>query len=51
MSLAVPLRFADRAEARLWLTNDVRRIPVQIRSKYSFGTVTLRLESMQLGGS
>ncbi|MFN0178888.1 MAG: DUF3108 domain-containing protein [Gemmatimonadales bacterium] len=43
--------FADRAEARLWLTNDVRRIPVQIRSKYSFGTVTLRLENMQLVGN
>jgi len=40
--------FADRAEARLWLTNDARRIPVQIRSKYSFGTVTLRLEQMDL---
>ncbi len=45
------MMFADRAEARLWLTNDVRRIPVQIRSKYSFGTVTLRLENMQLAGT
>ena len=43
--------FADRAEARLWLTNDSRRIPVQIRSTYSFGTVTLRLEKMLLPGS
>lgn len=40
--------FADRAEARLWLTDDARRIPVQIRSKYSFGTVTLRLDKMSL---
>jgi hypothetical protein len=38
--------FADRAEARLWLTNDARRIPVQIRTKYPFGTITLRLEKM-----
>ncbi len=38
--------FADRAEARLWITNDARRIPVQIRSRYSWGTVTLRLEKM-----
>jgi hypothetical protein len=38
--------FADRAEARLWLTDDARRIPVQIRSKYPFGTVTLRLDKM-----
>lgn len=40
--------FADRAEARLWLTDDARRIPVQIRSKYPFGTITLRLDKMQL---
>ena len=40
--------FADRAEARLWITDDARRIPVQIRSKYPFGTVTLRLEKMKL---
>jgi hypothetical protein len=43
--------FADRAEARLWLTDDNRRIPVQIRSRYSFGTVTLRLEKMESGGT
>lgn len=36
--------FGTRAEARLWLTDDARRIPVQIRSRYSFGTVTLKLE-------
>jgi hypothetical protein len=36
--------FGARAEARLWITDDARRIPVQIRSRYSFGTVTLKLE-------
>lgn len=36
--------FGSRAEARLWITDDARRIPVQIRSRYSFGTVTLKLE-------
>ncbi|HEX9755553.1 MAG TPA: DUF3108 domain-containing protein [Gemmatimonadales bacterium] len=40
--------FEPRAEARLWITADERRIPVQIRSKYRFGTVTLRLEKMTL---
>ncbi len=40
--------FADRADARLWITDDARRIPVQIRSRYPFGTVTLRLEKMTL---
>lgn len=43
--------FADRADARLWITDDARRIPVQIRSRYPFGTVTLRLEKMALQGS
>lgn len=38
--------FAPRAEAMLWLTDDMRRIPVQIRSKLPFGTVTLRLEKI-----
>ena len=38
--------FADRAEARVWITDDVRRIPVQIRTKYPFGTITLRLSKM-----
>lgn len=42
--------FADRAEARLWITDDARRLPVQIRSKYPFGTVTLRLEKITTGG-
>jgi hypothetical protein len=40
--------FADRADARLWITDDARRIPVQIRSTYPFGTVTLRLDKMTM---
>jgi hypothetical protein len=40
--------FAPRAEAKLWLTDDARRIPVQIKSKLPFGSVTLRLISMKL---
>ena len=43
--------FAARQEARVWLTNDARRIPVQIRTKYPFGTIVLRLEKMTLTGS
>lgn len=35
--------FAERADARLWITEDARRIPVQIRSRYRFGTITLKL--------
>jgi hypothetical protein len=38
--------FGPRAEAMLWLTDDERRVPVQIRSKLPFGTVTLSLEKL-----
>lgn len=38
--------FAKRADARLWITDDDRRIPVQIRSRLDFGQITLRLEKM-----
>ncbi|HXW96130.1 MAG TPA: DUF3108 domain-containing protein [Gemmatimonadales bacterium] len=39
--------FAPRAEALLWLTNDAQRVPVQIRSKLPFGTVTLQIEKIE----
>jgi hypothetical protein len=42
--------FARRANAQLWMTDDARRVPVQIRSKLPFGTVTLRLEKMSAEG-
>ncbi len=38
--------FSPRADARLWITDDVRRMPVQIRSRLPYGTITLRLEKM-----
>ena len=37
-----------KSDTRIWITDDARRIPVQIRGKFPFGTVTLRLEQMQL---
>lgn len=40
--------FAPRADARIWLTDDARRIPIQIRSKLAFGTVTLKIKGMNL---
>lgn len=43
--------FGSRADARLWITDDVHRIPVQIRSRYPWGTVTLRLEKITASGS
>lgn len=42
--------FAPRAKAMLWITDDARRIPVQIKAKLPFGAVTLQLESVTAGG-
>jgi hypothetical protein len=38
--------FAPRSKAMLWITEDQRRIPVQIKAKLPFGSVTLRLEKV-----
>jgi len=43
--------FAERAEARLWISEDPQRIPMQIRSRYSFGTITLKLARIVRSGS
>ncbi|MGH7560991.1 MAG: DUF3108 domain-containing protein [Gemmatimonadales bacterium] len=43
--------FAKRNDARLWITDDARRIPVQIKSRYPFGAITLRLEKMTAGAT
>ena len=43
--------FSKRSETQIWLTDDSRRLPVQIRSKFPFGTITLRLKAMVLPGT
>ena len=43
--------FSKRSETRIWLTDDARRLPVQIRTKFPFGTITLRLKDMVLPGA
>ena len=43
--------FGRKAEARLWLTDDARRIPVQIESTYTFGKVTLKLQRIAQTGT
>lgn len=40
--------FSNRSDARIWITDDARRIPVQIRSRFPWGTITLRLDKMTL---
>jgi len=40
--------FSNRSDARIWITDDARRIPVQIRSRLPWLTITLRLEAMTL---
>lgn len=36
--------FGKRTDARLWITDDARKVPVQIKSRQPFGPITLRLE-------
>jgi len=43
--------FSKRSDTRIWLTDDSRRLPVQIRTKFPFGTITLRLKDMVLPGT
>lgn len=43
--------FSKRSDTRIWLTDDTRRLPVQIRTKFPFGTITLRLKDMVLPGT
>jgi hypothetical protein len=43
--------FSKRSETLIWLTDDSRRLPVQIRTKFPFGTITLRLKDMVLPGT
>lgn len=40
--------FSKRSDTRIWLTDDARRLPMQIRTKFPFGTITLRLKDMTL---
>ena len=40
--------FSKTSDARLWLTDDARRIPVRIETTYNFGTVALILKTVTL---
>jgi hypothetical protein len=40
--------FSRQSDTRIWLTDDDRRIPVQIRVRFPFGVITMRLKAMEL---
>jgi hypothetical protein len=40
--------FSRQSDTRVWLTDDARRIPVQIRMRFPFGVITMRLKEMHL---
>jgi len=40
--------FSKRSETQIWLTDDARRLPVQSRTKFPCGTITLRMREMVL---
>jgi hypothetical protein len=42
--------FAERAEARLWLSDDRNRIVLGLQSKFSFGHMTLKLKEYAIPG-
>ena len=41
---------AEASEPRMWLSDDDRRIMVQLKSKFSFGVITFRLRSAEHRG-
>jgi hypothetical protein len=41
--------FREKAEGRMWITNDERRMVVQIKSKFYFGSLTFRLTKLTEG--
>jgi hypothetical protein len=41
--------FAEGGEAQVWFSDDERRMPVQVKSKFGGFTVTLALQSATLG--
>lgn len=41
--------FSAEAQARVYLTDDAERIPVEIRSRFPFGVISLKLTSMKEG--
>jgi hypothetical protein len=43
--------FREQAEGRLWISNDDRRLVVQIKSRFYFGSLTFRLTDVTPDGT
>lgn len=43
--------FSEQAQARVYLTDDPLRIPVEIRSRFPFGVISLQLRQMSVPGT
>lgn len=43
--------FKESSDGRMWISDDPRRLIVQMKSKFGFGTVTLRLTDFTVAGS
>jgi len=43
--------FAEKADARIWLSDDPARVILALQSKFSFGLVTLKLKEYTAAGS
>ena len=41
--------FSENGEAQVWFTNDERRLPVLLKTKFSRFSLTLSLESFTFG--
>ncbi len=41
---------ADASEPRMWLSDDDRRVMVQLKTRFPFGTITFRLKSIEHRG-
>jgi hypothetical protein len=43
--------FREKAEGRMWITDDPRHLVVQVRSRFVFGSITLRLTKLTPGAA
>jgi hypothetical protein len=41
--------FSEGGDAQIWFTNDARRVPVQVKTKFAKFSLTLALESIVSG--